>query len=550
MNSKVRNLLAEFYPGGAAPIWRGVEAALPDGRPVSVVDTVPARYEASVVAAGVTGQVPAATRYLSRVMAERDPDRRRRLLAGDILVVKGADGTRMVVHESDLAHVDHPFMGSRAAVLGGRPTVTPKRGETSPRGVKLARHEKAAVTAALVSGRLGLGPMNRRAAKLFAATFGIKHVALTCNGSVPLTLAVKLLGIGEGDDILTGGLTFAATAGAMYDARVNPIEVDCLPGNLTIDAATVRAYLEACVREGRRLPKAVIAVALYWQIPDMGALRAICDEYGIKLVLDFAHGPYAEIDGLPATRFADVVTYSFQQSKSLALGEGGAIAVNDDELAPGMPMLVSCGYMPWDHLTEAIQNGLELAEGTDGRFMLPSAFNQRQSINYRMPEVQAAQLWARLATIMDVFETAMANIPRVQAVVKRNSDILMAYDDVPNARGPFYKYGYRVRPEWMPADVHRWAMRAQSGYEVIFCYPALTMADQRNPLMPRALEGLVNPEYLALITEPHKVPNAEGAIDVAALFEWRYLVDGDPAAALDEELAVLRRDRDLILARA
>jgi dTDP-4-amino-4,6-dideoxygalactose transaminase len=407
-----------------------------------------------------------------------------------------------------------------------------------------------AANEALRSGRWGLGPFNTRAAQRFSAVFGIKHVVLTANGSVPLTLAVKALGIGEGDEVLVPATTFQATAGAMYDARVVPTPIDCVPANLTIDPVAVRDHLERCVAEGRPLPRAVIAVALYSQLPDLRALRAICDDYGLKLIFDFAHGPYAEIDWQAATRFAHIVTYSFQQSKSLSLGEGGAIGTDDDELAPVIAMLVSCGYLPWGLLKAQIQDGLVLRRSVTGGFELPTSFRSQQSVNFRLAEVQAAQLYARLATFMDTFDRAVDNIAALQEVVGRFAGIVAPFDAVPDARGPFYKWGFRVNEEWLPGDVARWALRGQTGHEAIFCYPALTLADQRNPLVPEALRGLVADEYLKAITQPHDVPNAELAIRTAVMLEWAFVVRDDPATELERTLRVLQRDTRLILDRA
>jgi dTDP-4-amino-4,6-dideoxygalactose transaminase len=158
----------------------------------------------------------------------------------------------------------------------------------------------------------------------FAAYLGVKHVIGVGNGTDAITIALRALGIGPGDEVIVPSFTFYATAEAALNmgARLVFCDVDPDTRNVTVD--TVRAALT----DGT---KAIIAVDLFGCPAPVPELRAA---FGIAVLEDAAQAAGARLNGTCAGALGDAATFSFYPSKNLgAFGDGGAIATDDDEVA-------------------------------------------------------------------------------------------------------------------------------------------------------------------------------------------------------------------------
>ncbi|QJC53258.1 DegT/DnrJ/EryC1/StrS family aminotransferase [Paenibacillus albicereus] len=146
------------------------------------------------------------------------------------------------------------------------------------------------------------------------------------NGTDALFLALKALGIGPGDEVITAANTFVATASAIHHTGATPVLVDCSDGYL-MDLADVRAAVTARTR-------AVIPVHLYGQLIDLAEWKAWSEERGIALVEDCAQAAGASLRGKAAGSWGVMGCFSFYPDKNLgALGDGGAVVTSSPEMA-------------------------------------------------------------------------------------------------------------------------------------------------------------------------------------------------------------------------
>ena len=187
----------------------------------------------------------------------------------------------------------------------------------------------------------------------FGAFIGARHVVGVGNGTDALELILEALGVGPGDRVLTVPWTFAAPLEAIVRTGATPVLVDC-GDDYTIDVAAAAAAL------ARQPVKAIIAVHLYGHPADLGALRSLARAHGAALVEDAAqaHGACCMVDGERRRigAIGDAGCFSFYPTKNLgAMGDGGAVATNRDDLADRVRLLANHGERgKYDH---ALGNG-------------------------------------------------------------------------------------------------------------------------------------------------------------------------------------------------
>jgi pyridoxal phosphate-dependent aminotransferase EpsN len=158
----------------------------------------------------------------------------------------------------------------------------------------------------------------------FAAQIPGGHAAALSSGSAALHLALILLGVGPGDEVLCSDLTFAATANAIVYQGAAPVFVDSERSTWNLDPALLAADLDARARAGR-LPRAVIAVDLYGQCADYDPIVAACARHGVPLVEDAAEALGADYRGKPAGSFGALSVFSFNGNKIITTSGGGML---------------------------------------------------------------------------------------------------------------------------------------------------------------------------------------------------------------------------------
>ncbi len=250
----------------------------------------------------------------------------------------------------------------------------------------------AAVLQAVRRGRYVLGDEVAAFESEWAAACGVARAVGVANGTDAITLALRALGIGEGDEVLTVSMTCAPTATGILRAGATPVFVDVLEDRLTMDAGALGAAVTPRT-------KAVLPVHLYGRVADMDAIAAFAREKGVAVVEDCAQAHGAAWGGKPAGTSGRAAAWSFYPTKNLgALGDGGAVSTDDPALAARVARLRVYGY--------ATRNDAEEA-----------------GFNSRLDELQAAVLRLRLrklaagnrrrAEIAARYDAALAGAVRV-----------------------------------------------------------------------------------------------------------------------------------------
>src|SRR4051812_221164 len=192
----------------------------------------------------------------------------------------------------------------------------------------------AAIAEVLDSQRFILGPNVAAFEQEFAAHCGVDHAIGVANGTDALTIALRALGVGPGDDVVVPSFTFYASAEAIPPTGARPVFCDVDGETMCVTPETVKAALTPRT-------KAVIAVDLFGNVAPVTDIEAL----GVPVVEDAAQAAGSR----PGPR-ATIATYSFFPSKNLGcFGDGGAVVTSDDGLADRVRMLRFHGS--WDKVT-------------------------------------------------------------------------------------------------------------------------------------------------------------------------------------------------------
>ena len=192
-------------------------------------------------------------------------------------------------------------------------------------------------TRVLDSGRYVLSEEVTNFENALAAKWNVKHAITVSSGTSALHLALLAIGVGPEDEVITTPLTYPATVAAICHAGATPVLVDVSPETLCLDPeATKRAITPAT--------KAIIPVHLYGWPADMKSFLGLAEQYGVDVIEDAAQSHEAEACGKNAGTLGRAGCFSFYPTKSMgALGEGGAVVTNDDDVATSVRSLRDFG---------------------------------------------------------------------------------------------------------------------------------------------------------------------------------------------------------------
>ena len=203
----------------------------------------------------------------------------------------------------------------------------------------------AAVQRVFESGHYILGPECAEFEKEFAAWIAegnSAHSVGVANGTDALVLALRALGIGAGDTVLTVSHTAVATVAAIELTGAEPLLVDIEPATFTLDPQKLADTIRA---NSHRKFKAVIPVHLYGQPADMPAIMGIARQHSLLVIEDCAQCHGATLGGKITGTFGDAATFSFYPTKNLgAIGDGGAVVTQDATLAARVRELRQYGW--------------------------------------------------------------------------------------------------------------------------------------------------------------------------------------------------------------
>lgn len=245
------------------------------------------------------------------------------------------------------------------------------------RGVTALRSElDAAVGRVLDSGWFVLGGEGRAFEEEFAASLATAHAVGVASGTDAIELALRALGLGPGDEVVTQANTCVPTVAAIERAGATPVLCDVEPEAGTMDLDSVRGALGVRTR-------AVIPVHLYGQCADVDAIVELCEPRDVVVVEDCAQAVGAELRGRNAGTIGRLGCFSFYPTKNLAaLGDGGAVVTDDDRLAERLRLVRQYGQTDrYRHVTEGVNSRLDELQAAVLRTRLPylRQWNERRA---------------------------------------------------------------------------------------------------------------------------------------------------------------------------
>lgn len=166
----------------------------------------------------------------------------------------------------------------------------------------------------------------------FASRVGAKHAVAVASGTAALHLALRLAGVGPGDEVVCSSLTFIATATPILMQGAAPVLADSEASTWNIDPGLLAEFLDKRAKAGR-LPKAVVPVHLYGQCADMDPIREACEKHGVTLIEDAAEALGATYKGRAPGVFGKAGIFSFNGNKIITTSSGGMLITDDAEFA-------------------------------------------------------------------------------------------------------------------------------------------------------------------------------------------------------------------------
>jgi dTDP-4-amino-4,6-dideoxygalactose transaminase len=245
--------------------------------------------------------------------------------------------------------------------------------------INLGEEEIVAVERVLRSRWLTMGAVTQEFENAFAAYIGVKYAFAVASGTAALHLAYAALGLDSGDEVILPSLTFVATANAVVYTGATPIFADIIGlDDLTISPEDIEAKLTPKTK--------AICVMHYGGYPcAMNKIMDIAQRHSLSVVEDAAHAPGAEVQGRKCGAIGDVGCFSFFSNKNMAIGEGGMVITNRDDLAEKIRVMRSHGMttLTWDRHRGHAHSYDVVALG----------------YNYRLDEVRAAIGLVQLAKL-------------------------------------------------------------------------------------------------------------------------------------------------------
>jgi UDP-2-acetamido-2-deoxy-ribo-hexuluronate aminotransferase len=253
----------------------------------------------------------------------------------------------------------------------------------------------------LAHGQFILGPEVSELEEKLAAYVGAKFCITVANGTDALQIAQMALGIGPGDEVITPGFTYIATAETVALLRAKPVYVDIDPRTYNLDPAKLEAAITPRT-------KAIIPVSLYGQCADFDAINAIAAKYSIPVIEDAAQSFGASYKGRKSCNLSTISCASFFPSKPLGCyGDGGALFTNDEELAKVMRQIARHGQdRRYHHIRLGVNSRLDTIQAA---VLLPKLAVLEQEIGVRQV---VASRYAALAGVH--FNTHGFQLPHVE----------------------------------------------------------------------------------------------------------------------------------------
>ena len=288
-----------------------------------------------------------------------------------------------------------------------------------------------------------LGPHVDVFEREFADFVGMRSAAALSSGTAALHLALILLGVGPGDDVLVPSLTFVASANAITYVGARPVFIDSDRESWNLDPVLVEAELAERFHTGRDQPAALLGVDLYGQCADWDPILASCVNYGVPVIEDAAEALGATYRGKPAGSFGALNVFSFNGNKIITTSGGGMLVANDPARIERARYLSTQARDPAPHYehTEIGFNyrmsNLLAALGRGQLEGLPAKVERRRAIN--------AQYRAAFADVPEI-----GFLPNAPFGEPTNWLTVITVDDPTPVREHLESLDIEARPAWKP----------------------------------------------------------------------------------------------------
>ena len=368
----------------------------------------------------------------------------------------------------------------------------------------------------------GIGPHERAFCDEYSKFIGSKYCICLANGTVTLQCALQAVGVVPGDEVIVPGLTWVATAQAALDIGANVVLVDVDPQTLCLDPKAFEAAITPRT-------KAVIPVHLYGCMCDMDEIMRIARKHNIKVVEDVAHQQGSAWRGVRAGAIGDAGSYSFQQSKILTSGEGGAVTCNDTDIYKTVFALKQVGWTPGNP-EEALYDNL--------------VAGQRYGHNYRITEMQCVLLRGGLSRLPEQTAKREENAAYLTEELAKGGGPLQAVKRDPRVScQAYYAMTFSFDPEkaGVKRETYLKALAAEklwmgTPYWPVYRAPLLNLHDNTSPVPFRDQNKIQDYKNLCL-------PNVERAVaETAVVLSHQWLL-GD-RALMDQLLLAIGKVND------
>lgn len=271
------------------------------------------------------------------------------------------------------------------------------------------KKEEQAVLETIQSKWISTGPKSLAFESKFAEMLNAKHAVSLANCTVALHLAMKLLDIKEGDEVICPSLTFVATCNAIRYVNATPVFADVVStSDLTIDPLDIE-------RKITPKTKAIIVMHFGGFACNMDEIMALSRKHNLKVIEDACHAPLSEYNGQKLGSIGDIGCYSFFSNKNISTGEGGMLVTNNESYYERAKLLRSHGMTSMSY---------ERAKGHSTTYDVVD-----NGFNYRMDDIRASIGLVQLDKIQEDLEQRAQNRKYYLEALKDIKGITIPFKD-------------------------------------------------------------------------------------------------------------------------
>ena len=330
-----------------------------------------------------------------------------------------------------------------------------------------------AVCEVLRNGDLTCGPKITELEKKLCELTGARYAVACSNGTAALHIACLAAGVGEGDEVITTPITFAASANCALYCGAKPVFADINESTYNLDPKEVEKKITSRT-------KAIVAVDYTGQAAELDSFLELCREKNLVLIEDAAHSIGTSYKGKMVGSIADMTTFSFHPVKTVTGGEGGAVLTNNEDYYKLLLLYRAHGITRREDLMEHTSHG-------------PWYYEQiALSTNYRITDIQAALIISQLNKLDRFGKRRKEIVKRYNEAFSANP-ALVVQEEIPESDTTRHLYVLRIRPEKLTIDRKQFfqAMAAENvicnvHYIPVYYHPYYEHLGYTKGLCPRA----------------------------------------------------------------